>query len=280
MKPLTLGFSPCPNDTFIFHALVHGIVGVPDLAFEPTLADVETLNLAAAAAELDVAKVSYGALPFLLDRYRLLRSGGALGRGCGPLLVALRPTRSDAIGELSIAIPGRLTTANLLLRLFEPRVAETVTMEYDRIMPAVAAGEVDAGLIIHESRFTYPQHGLVKIVDLGQWWEEATGSPIPLGAIVARRSLGERTSDVEGAIRASVERALADPSASAGYVRRHAQEMSDEVTRQHIDLYVNEFSIDVGDAGERSVKELLSRASAAGLVPAASGDPFQFDGST
>jgi len=272
---LTLGFSPCPNDTFIFDALVHGRVDAGGLHFRERLEDVETLNQLARAGELDVTKVSYGALPGLLDRYVLLRSGGALGRGCGPLVVARRGLTGEELSRARIAIPGRATTGNLLLRLFAPDALEGVEMVYSRIMPAVASGEVDAGLIIHESRITYPDHGLVKVVDLGEWWEQTTGFPIPLGGIVARRSLGRvQHRMVESAIEASVRHAFAHPEDSRAYVREHAQEMSEQVTRQHIDLYVNQFSVDLGDDGEAAVRELFARARAAGVVPAGAPDPF------
>src|SRR5690606_37613166 len=196
-----------------------GRAGPPGLSFSERLEDVETLNRLALAGELDVTKVAYGAIPYLLDRYVLLRSGGALGRRCGPVRVAREPLDRDALRSARIAIPGRYTTANLLLRLYEPSLAPGVETVYSEIMPAVARGEVDAGLIIHESRFTYPRHGLVKVVDLGEWWEETTGAPIPLGGIVARRSLGEETiRAVDDAIRRSVRLAFADPAASAAYV--------------------------------------------------------------
>lgn len=266
MKRLSLGFSPCPNDTFIFHALVHGLVDLPGIELEPRLEDVETLNRLALEKRLDVTKISYGALPYLLDEYVLLRSGGALGRGCGPLIVAKREMDPADLRSARIAIPGKLTTANLLLRLFQPDAPSGLELSYDRILPAVAAGEVDAGLIIHESRFTYPDHGLVKVVDLGEWWETDTGSPIPLGAIVARRDLGEQAHKIEQAIRKSVEAAYADPGASGGYVQQHSQEISPSVTQNHIDLYVNSYSVDLGDEGLRAVRELLRRAENAGLL--------------
>jgi 1,4-dihydroxy-6-naphthoate synthase len=274
-RPLTLGFSPCPNDTFIFHALVHGVVGAQGLAFRERLEDVETLNRLAAESALDVTKVSYGAVPHLLRDYVLLRSGGALGRGCGPLVVSRRPLVRAALAGARIAIPGRRTTAALLLRLFAPDAAGLVEMVYSDIMPAVARGEVDAGLIIHESRFTYPGHGLVRVADLGEWWERETGLPIPLGGIVARRALGDDVlRAVDDALRRSVEHAFAHPRASAAYVRAHAQEMDDTVARQHIDLYVNRFSVDVGDEGERAVAELFRRAAAVGAAPDAAVAPF------
>lgn len=274
-RPLTLGFSPCPNDTFIFHALVHGVVQAQGLAFRERLEDVETLNRLAAESALDVTKVSYGAVPHLLRDYVLLRSGGALGRGCGPLLVSRRPLAPASLSGARIAIPGRRTTAALLLRLFAPDAAEPVEMVYGDIMPAVARGEVDAGLIIHESRFTYPAHGLVRVADLGAWWEGETGLPIPLGGIVARRALGgDVLRAVDDALRRSVEHAFAHPQASAAYVRAHAQEMDDAVARQHIELYVNRFSVDVGEEGERAVAELFRRAAAVGAAPDAATPPF------
>ena len=274
-RTLSLGFSPCPNDTFIFPALVKGVVRAGGVSFQERLEDVETLNRLAAEGALDVSKVSYGAIPHLVRDYVLLRSGGALGRGCGPLVVAREAFGRGDLAGRRIAIPGRNTTANLLLRLYAPDAAPGIEMVYSDIMPAVARGEVDAGLIIHESRFTYPQHGLVKVVDLGEWWESTTGLPIPLGGILARRALGAGTiRAIDDALRRSVEHAFADPSASRDYVRAHAQEMDDEVTRQHIDLYVNRFSVDVGDEGERAIHELFARARAAGIVAGDVESPF------
>ncbi len=272
---LTLGYSPCPNDTFIFDALVHGRVEVDGLRFEERLEDVETLNRLAADAALDVTKISYGAIPGLLRDYVLLRSGGALGRGCGPLVVARREMDADELSRARIAIPGRNTTANLLLRLFAPDAAQGVERVYSDIMPAVARGEFDAGLIIHESRFTYPRHGLVRVADLGAWWETTTGLPIPLGGILARRALGDHAiRAVEDGIRRSVEFAFAHPEASRPYVRAHAQEMDDAVTQQHIDLYVNRFSVDVEEEGARAVEALFARAREAGVTDAEVPSPF------
>lgn len=272
---LTLGYSPCPNDTFIFDALVHGRVEVDGLRFEERLEDVETLNRLAADAALDVTKISYGAIPGLLRDYVLLRSGGALGRGCGPLVVARREMDADELSRARIAIPGRNTTANLLLRLFAPDAAQGVERVYSDIMPAVARGEFDAGLIIHESRFTYPRHGLVRVADLGAWWETTTGLPIPLGGILARRALGDHAiRAVEDGIRRSVEFAFAHPEASRPYVRAHAQEMDDAVTQQHIDLYVNRFSVDVEEEGARAIEALFARAREAGVTDAEVPLPF------
>ena len=274
MRQLGLGFSPCPNDTFVFHALTHGLVDSAPYTFDLTLADVETLNRLALDNALDVAKVSYGAVPFIVRDYVVLRSGGAMGRGCGPLIVSDRPLTRVELSRVRVAIPGQLTTANLLFRLYLPEAAPGIEMPYERIMAAVAGGEVDAGLIIHESRFTYAAHGLVQLVDLGAWWEGTTGAPIPLGAIVARRALGADVARIESFVRESVRRAFADPGLSAEFVREHAREISPAVCQQHIQLYVNELSLDVGVEGERSVLELMRRATAAGLVQPLSAPPF------
>lgn len=274
-RTLTLGYSPCPNDTFIFDALVHGRVRAEGFSFTERLEDVETLNRLAADGALDVTKISYGAAPGLLRDYVLLRSGGALGRGCGPLIVAREGMTAEDLAGKRIAIPGRNTTANLLLRLFAPGAEPGVEVIYSDIMPAVARGDFDAGLIIHESRFTYPQHGLVKVADLGEWWEATTGLPIPLGGIMARRALGsDAIRRIDGAVRRSVEHAFAHPGDSRPYIRLHAQEMDDAVQQQHIDLYVNEFSRDVGAEGEGAIRELFARAEAAGLLPADTPAPF------
>ena len=266
-EALTLGFSPCPNDTFVFDALVHGRIPTNGLRVIPRLEDVETLNLLARREALDVTKVSYGVLPYIADRYTLLRSGGALGHGCGPLLVARRQLSKDDLRRARILIPGEDTTANLLLRLWDPELPAGEPTLYSEIMPAVARGDADAGLIIHESRVTYPDHGLQAVVDLGAWWEDEADAPIPLGGIVARRALGRKVLEtVDDAVRRSVEHAFAHPQDSASYVAAHAREMDPEVTRRHIDLYVNAFSVDLGEEGERAVAELFRRARRAGLI--------------
>jgi 1,4-dihydroxy-6-naphthoate synthase len=265
---LTLGFSPCPNDTFIFDALVHRRVPCDGLAFKERLEDVETLNGLALSAVLDVSKVSYHLMGRILKDYLLLRSGGALGRGCGPLLVARQPLDPTRLDGLKIALPGRYTTAALLLRLFNPGLADFVYLPFDRIMPAVADGSVAAGVIIHESRFTFASHGLTKVIDLGEWWERETGHPIPLGGIAARRDLGRETLlALERGIARSVEHAFAHPAQARPYIRAHSQEMSDEVCDAHIGLYVNNFSHGLGAEGEGAVRLLLSRAAQAGIIP-------------
>jgi 1,4-dihydroxy-6-naphthoate synthase len=254
---LRLGISECPNDCAVFHALLFE-PRLTDLAFEVEFADVEALNAMAEAEALDVAKVSYHAAAHLLPRWALLRSGGALGRGVGPLVVT-REALPDLAGRL-VAIPGARTTAALLLHLAAP-AARTEVLRYDRIMPAVAAGEVDAGLIIHESRFTYGRLGLRLHVDLGAWWEQHTGALIPLGAIAVRRDLPlDVQLEVCRAVRASVEAFFADPRASAAFVAEHAQELEPAVRDEHIALYVNRHTLDVGEAGERAVARLLAEA--------------------
>ncbi|MBW3661739.1 MAG: 1,4-dihydroxy-6-naphthoate synthase [Actinobacteria bacterium] len=266
MKDLELGYSPCPNDTFIFHALTHGLVEVGDVTVREVLEDVETLNRWATEARLDLTKISYHAYGHLRDEYVALRAGGAMGRGVGPLLVA-RDGMLD-VEQATIAIPGRLTTATLLLRMLVPQEVMTVEMRYDDIEAAVAHGDVDAGLIIHESRFTYRQHGLTAVMDVGERWEEETGLPLPLGAILIRRSLGDDVAEaVNDGIRRSLEYAQQHPDESARYVAEHAQESDPEVTRAHIELYVNDFSLDVGDEGEMAVAELFARAEEQGLLP-------------
>jgi 1,4-dihydroxy-6-naphthoate synthase len=268
MPDLSLGYSPCPNDTFIFYPLVHGLVGSKDFSFRERLEDVETLNRLALTCELDITKISFHLLGFIRPDYCLLRSGAALGRGCGPLVVSGRCTEMGELKGKRIAVPGRYTTAYLLLRLFDPQLDNIVFLPFHEIMGAVASGEADAGVIIHESRFTFPEYGLTKLLDLGEWWEEESGHPIPLGGIVAKRSLGKETvASIDRMLKASVEYGLAHPTEANAYIRSHSQEMSAEVCAAHIRLYVNSFSLDLGGEGEAAVAALLSRAEAAGLVP-------------
>jgi 1,4-dihydroxy-6-naphthoate synthase len=260
---LSLAFSPCPNDTFVFHAWAHGLI--PDAPrVRVTFADVDVTNDAAEQGAFDVVKVSYAALPWLLDKYALLPSGGAIGRGCGPLV--LTAGRTDLRGA-TVAIPGERTTAYLLFRLWaaEKGVGQITVMPFPEIMPAVRDGQVDAGLVIHEARFTYADYGLTSVVDLGAWWESDTGLPIPLGAIVARRVLD--VGRLARTVRASVEHAFANPTASLSFVAEHASEMDPTVQARHIALYVNEFSVDVGHEGYAAISQLLNRAAGAGLTP-------------
>jgi 1,4-dihydroxy-6-naphthoate synthase len=260
VRELTFGFSPCPNDTFAFHALVAGLVDAP-FRVRPVLADIEELNRLAGDGALDLTKLSFGALPGVGGRYRMLRSGAALGHGCGPVVVARQSASLAEAAAGRIAVPGLGTTAFLLLRLAAPALGEVVEMRYDRILRAVAEDEVDAGLIIHESRFTYRDHGLVEVADLGNWWEGETGLPVPLAAICAREDLEPGLADAaEIALRRSVEYAFAHPEASRPYVRAHCQELDDAVCDAHIALYVNERSLDMGDEGLRAVDRLMAAA--------------------
>ncbi|MGZ4398862.1 MAG: 1,4-dihydroxy-6-naphthoate synthase [Gaiellaceae bacterium] len=262
MRPLRFGFSPCPNDIFAFHALVHGLLDTP-LEVEPVLLDIEELNRRAHEGELELSKLSFGAAAASDGSYNLLRSGAALGFGCGPLLVARESMSLEQAAAGRIAVPGRETTAVLLLRLFAPLAVDLVEVRYDEILAAVAAGRAEAGLIIHESRFTYSEHGLVAVADLGERWERETALPVPLAGIFARADLepGIRT-EAERAIRQSVEHAFSHPEASRAYVREHAQELSEQVCRAHIDLYVNGYSVDLGDEGLRGIEMLGGRARA------------------
>ncbi|MBI1810216.1 MAG: 1,4-dihydroxy-6-naphthoate synthase [Gemmatimonadetes bacterium] len=257
VRELTFGYSPCPNDTFAFHALTHGLVDAP-FRVTPVLLDIEELNRRAHRGELDLTKLSVGAFAGVGDRYRLLRSGAALGEGVGPLVVTRTPmSLADAVRG-RVAIPGRETTAYHLLRLAAPTLGDVVELRYDRILRAVELGEVDAGLIIHESRFTYAEHGLSKAVDLGDWWKEHTGLPVPLAGICARNDLDDETvAAAERAIRASVQYAFDHPEASRAYVRANSQEMSEAVCAQHIALYVNAFSLDIGADGQRAIERLV-----------------------
>ncbi|WP_395294788.1 1,4-dihydroxy-6-naphthoate synthase [Kitasatospora hibisci] len=275
-EPLSIAYSPCPNDTFVFHAWAHGLVPGAD-APEVTFADIDVTNGLAERGELDVLKVSYAALPWVLDEYALLPCGGALGRGCGPLVLtrpelAAGPGGADLTGR-TVAVPSERSTAYLLFRLWAAKAVpggfgEIVVLPFHEIMPAVRDGRVDAGLVIHEARFTYRQYGLHRLADMGEAWEQETGLPIPLGAIIARRSLGaERLQALAGTIRDSVRQAWADPSASRAYVLAHAQEMDPAVADQHIGLYVNEFTADLGEEGYGAVRALLTRAAEEGLVP-------------
>jgi 1,4-dihydroxy-6-naphthoate synthase len=268
---VTLAFSPCPNDCFIFDALVHGRIDREGLDFDVRLGDVEALNTAAFAADVDVTKLSFHAYAYCADRYVLLDAGSALGRNCGPLLIASRPisVAEAAAGALRLAIPGKYTTANFLLGYAFPRAQDKTELLFSDIEAAVLDGRYDAGLIIHENRFTYEAKGLKKVIDLGEYWESTTGAPIPLGGIVIRRSLPDTLKQtVNRVLRRSVEYAFAHREASLPYVRAHAQEMSEEVMYKHIDLYVNHYSVDLGSDGRRAVALLFDKGAATGLIPA------------
>lgn len=272
---MKIAFSTCPNDTYIFHALVHGLIpGAPK--FDVTYADIDITNsLAASLNGPEVVKISYAALPWVLSEYALLPCGGALGRGCGPLVLTSGSSAGSNRGPAvlaggRVAVPSERSTAYLLFRLWANKcvpggVGEIVILPFHDIMPAVRDGRVDAGLVIHEARFTYHSYGLDLLADLGSWWEAETGLPLPLGAIIARRSMD--LLQISGWIRASVKYALAHQEASLDYVLSHAQELSPEVVKAHIGLYVNEFSVNLGETGYEAVNTLLSRAWQEGLVP-------------
>ncbi|CAM3280804.1 MULTISPECIES: 1,4-dihydroxy-6-naphthoate synthase [Brevibacillus] len=268
---MKIAFSPCPNDTFVFHAWAHGLVpGAPELEIQ--YADIDITNTLATRVEgPEVMKISYAALPWVLKDYALIPCGGALGRGCGPLVLTHADgTDPSVISGKRVAVPSERSTAYLLFRLWAAQnvpggVGEIVVMPFHEIMPAVRDGRIDAGLVIHEARFTYQNYGLSLLQDLGSWWETDTNLPIPLGAIIARRHM-----DLEALTkwtRASVEYAWAHPEASLDYVMRHAQELSVEVAKAHIDLYVNEFTRDLGEDGFAAITALLGRAAEEGLVP-------------
>ena len=267
-KALTLGYSPCPNDTFIFYALVHGKIDTAGIVYKEILEDVETLNQMAQQAKLDITKASFHAFGHLRDTYCLLRSGGALGKGCGPLVVAQDECSMRDLRGKTIAIPGELTTAFLLLQVFDPELKQKIkVMPFHRIISAVKNKEVDAGLIIHEGRFTYQREGLKQVIDLGAWWEQETGLPIPLGGIIARRDLGrELVQKTEGLIRKSLEYAFSSGEETKTYIKRHAQELDDTVIEQHIRLYVNDYSLDIKDEGVYAVEELFRRATEQGII--------------
>ncbi|WP_027368026.1 1,4-dihydroxy-6-naphthoate synthase [Desulfocurvibacter africanus] len=261
MRALSLGISPCPNDTYIFEALVHGRIDMGGSTFDTCLEDVETLNARAGRGEYDVVKISVAAAVRFLDKYALLPCGGALGRGCGPLLVARPGVRLEDIADAPVAIPGRLTTAHLLLELTGLHHGPRPVLRYDEVIPAVAEGKVAAGVVIHEGRFTYEAHGLRKLLDLGEWWERDTGLPIPLGAIAVRRSLGpDIARQVAEVIRASLIHARLHPEDAWPWITSHAQELSPEVIRAHIEMFVTDFSLDLREEGQAAVMRLLEAA--------------------
>jgi 1,4-dihydroxy-6-naphthoate synthase len=282
-EALRIAYSPCPNDTFVFHAWAHGLVpGAPPL--DVSFADIDITNGMAERGEFDVLKVSYAVLPWVLQEYALLPCGGALGRGCGPLVLTGEGgarTGAELAGR-TVAVPSERSTAYLLFRLWAAAevpggVGEIVVLPFHEIMPAVRDGRVDAGLVIHEARFTYQNYGLRKLADMGEHWEATTGLPIPLGAIIAKRSLGkERLHALAEAARASVRAAWDDPAASRSYVLAHSQEMDPAVADQHIALYVNGFTADLGEDGYAAVRGLLTRAAAEGLVPELAPDALAF----
>jgi 1,4-dihydroxy-6-naphthoate synthase len=261
----TLGFSPCPNDTFIFYAMLNGRIDTAGLSFDPRIEDVETLNNLAIGFSLDVTKVSSQVYHYVSNEYVFLNSGGAIGRGCGPLVISRHRYSPKDLKWKKIAIPGEMTTAYLLLKLFFHsefgiRLFEPVPMLFSEIPEAVRDGRVDAGLIIHESRFTYQEFGLSKVLDLGEWWETMTGLPIPLGGIIARKSFGARLQTLQELIRESIIYSMANRQEAMPFIKKYSRELSDTVINSHIDLYVNDFSLDMGEEGGAALNELLERA--------------------
>ncbi|MGY3215351.1 menaquinone biosynthesis family protein [Mucilaginibacter sp. HD30] len=277
---LTLGFSPCPNDTFIFDALIHHKIDTEGLEFEVFYDDVETLNQKAFRGELDITKLSYHAFAYVANQYVLLDAGSALGFGVGPLLISdleisisdlekgqIVNRKSEIINPL-IGIPGKYTTANFLLGLAFPEATNKIELVFSDIENAVLESRVDVGLIIHENRFTYQDKGLKKIIDLGDFWEKKTGCAIPLGGIVANRNLPlEVQHKVNRVLRKSVEFAFANPKSGLEFIRQHAQEMSEEVMYKHIELYVNKYSVDLGEDGRKAIKLLFDTALEKGIIP-------------
>ena len=257
---LTIGFSPCPNDTFIFDALINKKIDTGDLSFEAVLEDVQTLNNYARAGRLDISKISYGVLPLVLGEYIVLTAGGALGKGVGPLLISKNDIAvTENINDKTIVIPGENTTAHMLFSLAYPKAQQKKFIIFSDIEEAVINGRADLGVIIHENRFTYQQKGLKKVIDLGEYWEQQTQYPIPLGGIVMKRSFSTALQKkADALIRKSVEYAFTNYPILAGYVKQHSQEMEEKVMRQHIDLYVNDYSIDLAEEGKEAVRKLLT----------------------
>lgn len=272
---LTLGFSPCPNDTFIFDAMVNGKIDTRGIEFEYVLEDVETLNKWAFEEKLDITKLSYNTFLHTVDKYALLHSGSALGKGVGPLLIAKQPIDLTRLKDCNIAIPGVHTTANLLLSLAHPEATNKTTYVFNQIEEAVLNGDVDAGLIIHENRFTYAAKGLHKLIDLGDWWEQTVQAAIPLGGIVARRSFDKTLlATIDSIIKESVTYSWKHYPQLSDFITCNAQEMEERVMRQHIDLYVNEYTTDLGETGTKAIVTLFSKAQQAGIIKSAPSNIF------
>jgi len=264
---LNLGFSPCPNDTFMFDAMVHEKIDTEGLSFNVFLSDVEQLNHDALSGKLDITKLSYHALAYVLKDYQLLTSGSAMGRGVGPLLIAKSPLSESEINHAKIAIPGKYTTANFLLSLAYPGAKAKKEMLFSKIEEAVITGTVDAGLIIHENRFTYQDKGLVKLMDLGEYWNEESGNLIPLGGIAVKRTFSQAMKKkIDRVLKRSISFAFKNRKSSMEYVKAHAQEMDEKVMLKHIDLYVNEYSLNLGVNGRNSVRHLFKLAENQGLI--------------
>lgn len=272
---LTIGFSTCPNDTFIFDALIHKKIDTEGLDFELLLADVEELNKAAFSNEIDITKLSYHAYAYVADNYKLLNSGSALGNNNGPLLISKHKIYPDEVSDLNIAIPGKYTTANLLLTIAYPKVRNKKEYIFSDIEEVVLSGEMDAGLIIHENRFTYEKKGLKKVLDLGEFWEDKTKMPIPLGGIVVNRKLPKEIQQkIDKLVRKSLEYAYENPASSLDFMKQYAQEMNEDIMKKHVDLYVNNFSIDLGEKGKAAIETLYKEAEIIEGFPAIRKDLF------
>jgi 1,4-dihydroxy-6-naphthoate synthase len=265
---LTLGFSPCPNDTFIFDAMIHGKIDTEGIDFQVVMEDVENLNQKAFRGDLDITKLSYHAYAYLTDKYVLLDAGSALGNNCGPLLISKKNIQNIPHSELTVAIPGKYTTANFLFSLAYPSVTHKKAMVFHEIEDAVLRGGVDAGVIIHENRFTYAQKGLKKIIDLGEYWESTSGMPIPLGGIVVKRNLPDDIKiKINSIMQRSVRYAFDNPSASKEFVKQNAQEMDEHIIKQHIDLYVNSYTENLGAIGKKAVNFFFETAIEKKIIP-------------
>ncbi len=272
---LTLGFSTCPNDTFIFDAMVHKRIDTEGLDFELIMSDVEELNKMAMNAELDITKISFHAFAYIADKYKILNSGSALGRNNGPLLVCKKKTYPDEVPHLKIAIPGKHTTANLILHSAYPKIYCVKEYLFSDIEEVILDHEVDAGLIIHETRFTYRQRGLKKIIDLGEYWEKTTNLPVPLGGIIVNRKLSDEIQQkIDRVLRRSIDFAFENPTAGLPFIKQYAQEMNEDVMYKHIELYVNDFTKNLGELGKKSIKKLLEKAVELKFVPSIPDDIF------
>lgn len=272
---LTLGFSPCPNDTFIFDALIHGKIDTEGLTFEVSFDDVETLNQKAMQGMLDITKLSFHAFAYVVNKYALLNSGSALGFGVGPLLICKTENYNHIIAklatnntQLTVAIPGKYTTANFLLGIAYPELQNKKEMVFSEIENVLLNNQIDLGLIIHENRFTYQDKGLYKVMDLGNYWEQLTGCAIPLGGIVINRDLPlDIQQKVNRLIQRSVEYAFENPKSALNFIRQHAQEMDEKVMYQHIELYVNQYSLSLGEAGKKAIDTLFTLAQQREIIP-------------
>jgi len=264
---IDIAFSSCPNDTFIFHGMLHGCIDTGAIKFKPYVSDIENLNLEAFKETYTVSKLSFHAYLLLREKYEILDSGAALGYGCGPMLVAGENSDKKPVEEMKIAIPGEYTTAGMLLKLWNPEVKYLESVRFDNIMDGVVSGKYDAGLIIHEGRFVYRDYGLISLIDLGDWWERETGMPIPLGCIAIKRNADNSLKkNINRILRSSVEYAFNNRNASSEYVKSYAKELDEDVIKSHIDLYVNDFSVDLGVRGREAISVLEKMAKSRGLI--------------